>query len=771
MDRVRQQPGVVRYDVSSRGARLTFLAPFDRLASAGPRRLRRVRAQAAVACLAGQLGHAFGGRPPASAVAADVAILPYQLEPALAIAHGNRRVLIADEVGLGKTIQAGLIISELVRREPAARVLVLVPAAILDQWIGELARRFDVTAREADRLGLETIARGLPPGDNPWRRAGVWIASLDYVKQPHVRASLPPLAWDLVVVDEAHAACGDSERHDTCRQITTRSRRVLLLTATPHDGDLVRFARLLRLGELDGVEDRLTIFRRSRRDLLVTGRRRTRWRRLQPSPAELALFDALKAFERVVLRAAADGRRDAALLLLSVFRKRALSTMAALGVSLRRRLTWLEATRAAAGDELTQPSLAFDDEDGVSSDVAAGLSSDVGVNPRHERSWVRRLIGLADRAARHDTKAAYVASFVRRVREPVIVFTEFRDSLDALRRRLGPSASAACLHGGQTEAERRSELRRFLGGAARLLLATDVASLGLNLQDRARTVINLELPWNPLRIEQRAGRVDRIGQRHDVHVTVLVMRHEAEAPVLVRLAQRVLTARGALGADPFGIVVPSDSRLRASVLEGVASVEADAPAGWLPERRWMRPARFMARGLERQRRLAGQWRDPDGGSRPKWTGTAQLPGIRRLGGGAVLTFLVPMVDGSGATVASHVVAVRSRGLTKEARIEAAGTAAVTLRARARRLARVLSARLDLIVSRERAIQAVLIERPGSAAAQPGLFDRRASRAFEQTREEAEEIARATNQRIEDARTAASIDVGRPSLIVAFVTSP
>jgi hypothetical protein len=768
---VRQQSGVVRYDVSARGARLTFLAPFDRPASARPRRLRRVRAQAAVACLVGQLGHAFGWRTPASVVGADVAILPYQLEPALAVAQGNRRVLIADEVGLGKTIQGGLIISELVRREPAARVLILVPAAILDQWIGELARRFDVTAREADRLGLETIAQDLPPGDNPWRRAGVWIASLDYVKQPHVRASLPPVAWDLVVVDEAHAACGDSDRHDACQQLTTRSRRVLFLTATPHDGDPVRFARLLRLGELDGVQDQLTIFRRSRHDLLVIGARRVRWRRLQPSSAEVALFDALTAFERVVLRAAADRRRDAALLLLSVFRKRALSTMVALAVSLRRRLAWLEATRAAAGDEPTQPSLAFDDEDGVSKDVAAGLASDVGVDPRHERSWVRRLIDLADRAACHDTRAAYVASFVQRAREPVIVFTEFRDSLDALRQRLGPIVPAACLHGRQTEAERRSELRRFLDGAARLLLATDVASLGLNLQDRARIVINLELPWNPLRIEQRAGRVDRIGQRHDVHITLLVIRHEAEAPVLVRMAQRVLTARGALGADPFGVVVPSDSHLRASVLAGAASVEADAPADWRPERRWTRPATFLARGLERRRRLARHWRGPVGGSRPKSTGTAQLPPFRRLGGGAVLTFLVPVVDGGGATVASHVVAVRCRGLTKEEQIEAADSAAVALGAQTRRLARLLSAHVDLIVLRERAIGALLVDQSCSSGAQPGLFDRWASRAFEQAQEEAQEITRTMNQRVEDARTAAAVDVGRPSLVVAFITPP
>ena len=129
---------------------------------------------------------------------------------------------------------------------------------------------------------------------------------------------------------------------------------------------------------------------------------------------------------------------------------------------------------------------------------------------------------LADAARRHESKAERAVALVRRFREPVILFTEFRDSLEVLRRLFGARHGDRCLHGGQTPGERRGELARFLTGTASVLIATDVASLGLNLQTRARVVVNLELPWNPIRLEQRAGRVDRIGQTRSVHVTLLV---------------------------------------------------------------------------------------------------------------------------------------------------------------------------------------------------------------------------------------------------------
>ena len=138
---------------------------------------------------------------------------------------------------------------------------------------------------------------------------------------------------------------------------------------------------------------------------------------------------------------------------------------------------------------------------------------------------------------------------VGRAREPIVVFTEFRHSLQALQRRLEGRHALAVLHGGQTQAEATLELERFTCGRATVLLATDVAAQGLNLQMRSRWVIAFELPWNPMRLEQRAGRVDRIGQQRAARLTVLIARHQAETGLLANLARRTLTARRVLGED------------------------------------------------------------------------------------------------------------------------------------------------------------------------------------------------------------------------------
>jgi hypothetical protein len=149
------------------------------------------------------------------------------------------------------------------------------------------------------------------------------------------------------------------------------------------------------------------------------------------------------------------------------------------------------------------------------------------------------------------------------VREPAIVFTEYRDTLEVLQRTLGPDM--VLLHGAMDRAERAAAVRRFNGGGARLLLATDAAAEGLNLQQSCRLVINLELPWNPMRLEQRIGRIDRIGQPRHVHVINLLASGTAEADLLARLARRLDSARSAVGAldDVLGM---GDERVMAACL-------------------------------------------------------------------------------------------------------------------------------------------------------------------------------------------------------------
>jgi hypothetical protein len=199
--------------------------------------------------------------------------MPHQLEPALAILHGRGcRILLADEVGLGKTIQAGIAIAELIARGSADRVLVLTPSGLREQWAHELSTRFGIAAHLADAAGLRRRAADMPIGVNPWSIERVAIASIDYVKRPEVFPAAAATPWDVLVVDEAHGAAGDSDRHAAVSALAARASYVLLLTATPHSGDRSSFVSLAGLGALD--DDSLIVFRRTRVDVRAgTGRR------------------------------------------------------------------------------------------------------------------------------------------------------------------------------------------------------------------------------------------------------------------------------------------------------------------------------------------------------------------------------------------------------------------------------------------------------------------------------------------------------------------
>ncbi|HEY7474479.1 MAG TPA: helicase-related protein [Vicinamibacterales bacterium] len=783
VERARRDRNVVRLDVRNRGGRLTFLAPFDRPATAErSERPRRARASNAAARLAHLLGRSHAWPTIASAIAADIDILPYQIEPALAIVNGARRVLVADAVGLGKTIQAGLAIAEVHRRAVLARTLIVVPAALRDQWIDELDRRFRLDCRAADRHALGDIARQGARDDNPWRLPGVWIASFDYVKQPHVRDALPHDPWSLLVIDEAHAAAGDSDRHDACADLARSARQVLLLSATPHGGDAARFARLLDLGRLDGAEDAPLVFRRTRAEAGFDLPRRARWHRVGLSAAETAALAALGDFESAALHAAGRDHRDEAILLLSVFRKRALSTMRALRVSLDRRLAWLGDGHQPGAFEWLQPSLMFDDEsDDLDEDDRASLAGVIGLRSAQERSWLRRLSRLAEIAERFEAKVTRVAALVARAREPVVIFTEFRHSLEALRRRLSAGSPVAELHGGLTPLERRQQLDRFLRGASSVLLTTDVGGQGLNLQDRARWVISLELPWNPMKLEQRCGRVDRIGQARPVHFTLMLARHEFESGLLARLAARALIARRAVGEDVLRGVFPDAAAIGAALFEDIAIDPVAAPQQPALSvcRSWARPARILARGLIARRHLAQRWRAPVIESAGTfWIPIDRLPAVRAAAGaGSLLVFSVPVIDGSGAVAERHVVAVRidscgrmdphrpfDRQLIEAARAQAART----LAARARRLARRLSRQLVFDLRVDAAFAARTLTGLVPAEVQPGLFDRREVRALEVAFGDADAFRQTLDDGRADRERRADVSVGLPVLELAFV---
>jgi superfamily II DNA or RNA helicase len=555
--------------LKSRGAgrpdtRRTLLAPFDRFIPAEqPQRLRIVKPPRLLHCLRRL---AAGARPagalPAAAAAA-IDILPYQLEPALAVAAGAARILLADAVGLGKTVQAGLVVAQL---DAPARVLIATPAGLRGQWQLELERHFGMAAVIADTAWLARRAADLPPDVSPWALPEVYIASFDLLKRPEVLRPLEDVTWDAVVVDEAHHAAPGTARRAALDAIARRARRVLLLTATPHDGDDEAHAALLDLGAAGPCPVPPIVFRRTRGSLGGGLARRTVLLAVRPTPAERRMHRQLAGYTaRIAGEARRRGDRHARLAAI-VLRKRALSSAASLARSAARRLDLLA---GPAPNETRQLALSWGDEDPLEDEVPDEVLAAPGLaDAAVERGALAAIVESAARAAADESKTRRLIRLLARIGEPAIVFTEYRDTLARLAAALEASGQRALvLHGGQGPAE-RAEVQRAFNAGERLLVATDAASEGLNLHERCRLVVHYELPWTPARLEQRTGRVDRIGQRRRVHEILLVARDTAERLVLAPLAARAARARRALAGDAPLLDRLTESHVAAAVLEG-----------------------------------------------------------------------------------------------------------------------------------------------------------------------------------------------------------
>jgi superfamily II DNA or RNA helicase len=511
----------------------TLLAPFDaivpdrepcRWRSASRGRLRQV-----VAALDGAWPEV-----PLAALSAVIGVpWPHQLVPALAFALGRGvRTLVADDVGLGKTLAAGLAIAELARRNLATRVLVLTPAGLRDQWESELRRHLGIVAEVIDLAALATITREMPSDCSPWIGAGCRIVSLDFAKQPTVLSSLAQDAWDVLVIDEAHTASGDSQRAAAVRALGLKARFILMLTATPHSGAAASFRNLVALGA-HHARDPLLWIRRGRAELGYPLSRSNRTWRLHSSRDETVLQQALQAYAGRVDAA----RRPEARLAMIVLKKRALSSSDALVCSLQRRLAHLSGT---SGPVLTLALLPFEvgetsDDDHVQ---PAALAAPGLRNADDELDALRTLIGLATHASRSSAKYRALQRIVTRTAETAVLFTEYRDTLHAVASRLSTMTTLAVLHGGLDRRERQEAVRRFTSGEARILVATDAAAEGLNLQARCRFVVHIDLPWSPTTLAQRVGRVDRIGQSRRVRVWQLTGAGGHEEAVVVALARR-----------------------------------------------------------------------------------------------------------------------------------------------------------------------------------------------------------------------------------------
>ncbi|MGH7171986.1 MAG: DEAD/DEAH box helicase [Gemmataceae bacterium] len=444
----------------------------------------------------------------------DMEVLDYQVRTAKTVLQRFRgQALLCDEVGLGKTIEAGLVFAELHTRGLLRSALVLTPPSLIEQWQGEMRRKFS----------LELISHDDPRfrarGADAWKEFDLIIASMHTAKREPHRSAITARHWDLVLVDEAHHL--RNRRTQLWRFASELNKQfTLLLTATPVQNNLEELFNLVTLLE-PGLLRTARQFQKSfvdRRDklmprnldelhrllaeVMVRNRRSTvglqftrRWaytERITPSPGEQELYTAVAELVRQHL-AAAGGKSK-------LTRMALMALQTALGSS----------SQAAAG---TLERLA----------ETAGL-------PDGERETLRRLAEQA-RNLTGSAKADRLLRLLEEQGDKIVVFTQFRATQDMLAERLQAAGhETALFHGSLTRLAKEAAVARFRG-PARILLATDAGSEGRNLQF-AHAICNYDLPWNPMRIEQRIGRLSRIGQTSDVQVHNLVAAGTIEAAVL-----------------------------------------------------------------------------------------------------------------------------------------------------------------------------------------------------------------------------------------------
>lgn len=537
------------------------------------------------ATLIGQTGLLSGAR------FGRVALEAYQLAPTLRLLSKSRpSLLIADDVGLGKTIEAGLALLELLARGRARRVLVVAPPGLLVQWKEELADKFGLDFAVIENAsGLARVQTDLPAGISPWDALPFVLTSVDFLKKETVRGRALRKRWDLIIVDEAHSLAESGTPDNPYRTQRTRlgvalrdaSRGLLLLTATPHNGYSHSFRSLLDLvepmaGTFAGDRDKLA----RRVEAAMVRRMKPQITRIRPDGIREEVFPRrnvsgipvpLEASEQELLRKVAaycsktarsaheTEEADLVTFAMQIVKKRALSSRRALENTIEHRLDALrkeeaDALPTAAEIRELQDELPMD-EVGAEGTAIRIVRAAVPKEEKRRKAEISALNGIRRLLRSLPTRDPKVESLLQQVRavlagDPtakIIVFTEYLDSVftisDALEQADDLKGRAVVLRGGLSGGKRRRIQDRFDQPDIALLLATDAASEGLNLQRLCHRVIHFELPWNPNRLEQRNGRVDRYGQKHAPLIRYLYYPDSPEDDVLHRLVGRIESIR------------------------------------------------------------------------------------------------------------------------------------------------------------------------------------------------------------------------------------
>lgn len=466
------------------------------------------------------------------------------------------RILLADAVGLGKTIEIGMILSELVRRGRGDRILVVTPKHVLEQMQMELWTRFALPFVRLDSSGIQRIRQILPASRNPFTYYKRVIISIDTLKSDRYVAHLRKQRWDAVVIDESHNVTNSaSQNNRLASMLASNTDALILASATPHNGRAESFAELIRMldpsavsptGELDLAEVAKLVIRRHRHHPDVAGEVGDEWAERQPPnniavPATAAEDAIARELEDVWLWP--DGASPYSGKNSSLFpwtlAKAYLSSPAALAQSIRERLRRLDTTVPAEAAEraaLTR---------------LGELTDAVPITASAKYRALREQLSAIGVSRTGDTR---VVVFAERVATLTALAEALAGDLKMSRTRGDDLGQVTVLHGGLSDTEQTAIVESFKleSSPIRILVTGDVASEGVNLHSQCHHLIHYDIPWSLIRIEQRNGRIDRYGQRHRPQITTLLLTPSTEhfagdIRVLTRLLEREHEAHGALG--------------------------------------------------------------------------------------------------------------------------------------------------------------------------------------------------------------------------------
>lgn len=517
----------------------------------------------------------------------------YQLVPAArALAQPRARILIADGVGLGKTIEVGILLSELIRRGRGARILVIALRSVLEQFQEELWARFTIPLVRLDSKGIQRVQQRIPANMNPFHFYDRAIISIDTLKKDEkYRRYLQDCQWDVIVIDECqHVAERSSQggeasmRAKLAHLLAQTCDSLILTSATPHDGRPESFASLMNLLDPTAVANPSKFthdeigglyVRRFKKDIEheVGGSFKDRKlvpHRLEATPAEDALFAALADadFKTIGRMKAEGGAVGSAALFCTLLRKAALSSASALISTLDERAKHERLSKPAKGSDSPEAS--------------------------HDRALLAELRRLAEAAAGTDkalpAKVARLLTLLKTFGitdtvDPtrVVIFSERIQTLTILKthlqRALGlPDDAIGTFTGTLDDTDQQALVKSFGNreSPVRVLLASDAAAEGINLHYHCHHLVHFDIPWSLITLEQRNGRIDRYGQEHEPQIHYLLAvpaseRLRGEQRVLERLIEKEREAHDNLG-DVRSLLRLQDAQAEENhVLAGVAA--------------------------------------------------------------------------------------------------------------------------------------------------------------------------------------------------------